>query len=213
MPRAILFVNGELPDLGAARALIKPDDVLIAADGGARHALKLGVIPGVIIGDLDSLSDAEVRVFTEMGVRVLSYPPSKDETDLELALDHAMKSGYSPIIILAALGGRFDQMLGNLALISAPACIKADVRLHDGLTEAFFFTGKITLHGQPAEIVSLLPWGVTAEGVSTDGLSYPLNHETLLPHRTRGISNQMLSDTATVSVKHGILLCVHHHKI
>ncbi len=213
MPRAILFVNGELPDLGAARAMIKPDDVLIAADGGARHALKLGVIPSVIIGDLDSLSEAEVRVFTEMGVHILSYPPSKDETDLELTLDHALKSGYSPIIIIAALGGRLDQMLGNLALISNPACIAADVRLNDGLTEAFFITSKATLHGQQAETVSLLPWGAPAEGVTTDGLSYPLNRETLLPHRTRGISNQMLSDTATVRVKQGTLLCVHHHKI
>lgn len=213
MSRAIIFVNGELPDLGAARAIIRPDDVLIAADGGARHALKLGVIPSVIIGDLDSLSDAEVRVFTEMGVHILSYPPSKDETDLELALDHAMKSSYSPIIILAALGGRLDQMLGNLALIFNPACIEADVRLHDGLTEAFFITSKATLRGQQAETVSLLPWGAPAEGVSTDGLSYPLNRETLLPYRTRGISNQMLSDTAKVSVKRGTLLCVHHHKI
>lgn len=213
MPRAILFVNGELPDLGAARALIHPDDVLIAADGGARHALKLGVIPSVIIGDLDSLSEAEVRVFSEMGVHVLSYPPKKDETDLELALDHAMKSGYSPVYILAAFGGRLDQMLGNLALISSPACIAADVRLHDGLTEAFFITDKAILRGQQAETVSLLPWGAPAEGVSTDGLSYPLNRETLLPYRTRGISNQMLSDTAKVSVKRGMLLCVHHHKL
>ena len=213
MPRAIIFVNGELPDLGPARAIIRPDDVLIAADGGAHHALKLGVIPSVIIGDLDSLSDAEVRVFTEMGVHLLKYPTSKNETDLELALDHAMKSGYSPIYIIAALGGRLDQMLGNLALISAPACIEADVRLHDGLTEAFFITSKATLRGKQAETVSLLPWGVTAEGVSTDGLSYPLHQETLLPYRTRGISNQMLADTATVKVKRGTLLCVHHHKI
>lgn len=213
MPRAIIFVNGELPDLGAARAIIHPDDVLIAADGGARHALKLGVIPSVIIGDLDSLSDAEVRVFTEMGVHILKYPPKKDETDLELALEHAIKSGYSPIYILAALGGRLDQIMGNLALISNPDCVNADVRLHDGLTEAFFITGKATLHGQQAEIVSLLPWGIPAEGVNTDGLSYPLNRETLLPYRTRGISNQMLSDTAKISVKRGMLLCVHHHKI
>lgn len=213
MPRAIIFVNGELPDLGAARAIIRADDVLIAADGGARHALELGVIPSVIIGDLDSLSAAEVRVFTEMGVHILSYPPSKNETDLELALDHAMKSGYSPIYIIAALGDRLDQMLGNLALISNPACIEADVRLDDGLTEAFFITSKATLRGHQSEIVSLIPWGVTVEGVTTDGLSYPLHQETLLPYRTRGISNQMLSDTAHVSIKHGTLLCVHHHRI
>ncbi len=212
MPRAIIFVNGELPDVGAARALLQPDDVLIATDGGARHALELGVIPSVIIGDLDSLSAAEVRVFTEMGVHILNYPRNKDETDLELALDHALKSGYRPICLVAALGGRLDQMIGNLSLLAAPECIEADVRMDDGITEAFCITSKATLYGQSGETVSLIPWGMPAEGVTTDGLVYPLNRATLLPYRTRGISNQMLSNSAKISVRRGVLLCVHHHK-
>jgi thiamine pyrophosphokinase len=212
MPRALIFVNGELPDLGATRGIIQPDDVLIAADGGARHALKLGVIPAVIIGDLDSLSEAEVRVFNEMGVHILRYPHNKDETDLELALQHAMKSGYQPISIVAALGGRLDQIIGNLALIADPESIEAGVRLDDGLTEAFFITSKATVHGKPGDTVSLLPWGMPAEGVNTDGLVYPLTRETLLPYRTRGISNQLLADTAKISLKRGTLLCIHHRK-
>jgi thiamine pyrophosphokinase len=208
----MLFVNGELPNLTAARTLIEPDDVLIAADGGARHITQLGLTPSVIIGDMDSLSADELDVFNKLGVHILRYPAHKDETDLELALDHALKASYSPIILVAALGGRLDQTLGNLALLADPACLAADVRLNDGITEAFFITSQATLHGQPGEIVSLLPWGAPVEGVTTDGLSYPLHSETLLPYRTRGISNEMLSDTAIVSVKHGTLLCVHHHK-
>jgi len=212
MPRALIFVNGELPNPGAMRSSIRPDDVLIAADGGARHALKLGVIPTVIIGDLDSLSEAEVRVFTEMGVHILRYPPSKDETDLELALQHAVKSGYQPIHIVAALGGRLDQIIGNLSLLADPESIEAGVRIDDGVTEAFFVTSKATLNGQPGDTVSLLPWGMPAEGVTTDGLVYPLTKETLLPYRTRGISNQLLAGTAKVSLKRGTLLCVHQRK-
>jgi len=212
MPRALIFVNGELPNPGVTRSIIRPDDVLIAADGGARHALKLGVIPTVIIGDLDSLSEAEVRVFTEMGVHILRYPTNKDETDLELALQHAMKSGYQPISIVAALGGRLDQIFGNLALLAEPDSIEAGVRVDDGLTEAFFITNKATVHGQPGDIVSLLPWGMPAEGITTDGLVYPLTKETLLPYRTRGISNQLLAETAKVSLKRGTLLCVHQRK-
>ena len=212
MPRALIFVNGELPDPGATRGIIQQEDVLIAADGGARHALKLGVIPTVIIGDLDSLSEAEVRVFNEMGVHILRYPPNKDETDLELALQHAIKSAYQPIIIVAALGGRLDQTIGNLALLADAESIELDVRADDGLTEAFFITTKATVHGRVGDVVSLLPWGLPAEGVSTDGLVYPLTKETLLPYRTRGISNQMLADTAKITVKRGTLLCVHHRQ-
>jgi thiamine pyrophosphokinase len=212
MPRAIIFVNGDLPDPNAARTMIQPEDVLIAADGGARHAQQLGLTPNIIIGDLDSLSTDEVNAFAKMGTHILRYPAHKDETDLELALDHALKAGYSPIILVAGLGGRLDHMLGNIALLSDPACLAANVRLDDGLTEVFFLTSQASLRGTPGEIVSLLPWGAPAEGVHTEGLSYPLRSETLLPYRTRGVSNEMLSDTAIVSVKRGTLLCVHHHK-
>ena len=213
MPRAIIFVNGEIPEPGAARSLIHPDDVILAADGGARHALALGVIPSAIIGDLDSLSEAEVRVFTDMGVHILRFPPAKDETDLELALGHAIKAGYRPIIIVAALGGRLDQALGNLALLADPASIQQDVRVDDGLTEAFFITSKASVQGKSGDTLSLLPWGMPAEGVSTQDLVYPLHNETLLPYRTRGISNLMLAESAKITLKHGLLLCIHRRKI
>jgi thiamine pyrophosphokinase len=212
MPRALIFVNGELLDPGAARAMVQPDDLVIAADGGARHALGLGIIPSAIIGDLDSLSPAEVRDFTDMDVHILRFPQSKDETDLELALAHALRAGHTPIIIIAALGGRLDQMLGNICMLASPEALQVDVRLDDGHTEAFFVTDKAFIHGKPGDTVSLIPWGVPAEGVSSDGLVYPLNKETLYPYRTRSISNQMLAETAKVSLKHGLLLCVHIRK-
>lgn len=212
MPRAILFANGELPDPGPARLLIQPDDVIIAADGGARHAIRLGVIPSVIIGDMDSLSTAEVRVFEDMGIHLLQYPAGKDETDLELALHHALQVGHSPIIILGGFGGRLDQQMGILALIAAPAYIAANTRLDDGVTEAFFINEQTTLEGQTGDTVSLLPWGIPAEGVTTDGLAYPLNKETLYPEKTRGISNQMLARQAKIRIKSGTLLCIHTRK-
>ncbi|RLC95476.1 MAG: thiamine diphosphokinase, partial [Chloroflexi bacterium] len=58
--RAIIFANGEFPDPQTARDLLRSDDLIIAADGGTRHALAAGVIPHVVIGDLDSLSPADL---------------------------------------------------------------------------------------------------------------------------------------------------------
>jgi thiamine pyrophosphokinase len=212
MSRALIFVNGELRNPDAARAIIQPDDIIIAADGGARYALALDVIPNAIIGDFDSLSEDDVRVFSDMGVQVLRFPPAKDETDLELALAYAVRVGHRPIIIIGANGGRLDQTLGNISLLSAPEFIDSDVRIDDGVTEAFFVTEKSSIHGKPGDTVSLIPWGNPVEGVSTDGLAYPLNAETLFPYRTRSISNQMLAETANISLKHGLLLCVHIRK-
>jgi len=212
MPRAIIFINGEMRDLEAVRLLIQPDDVILAADGGARHALALGLIPTAIIGDFDSLSETEVRVFSDMGVQMLRFPKTKDDTDLELALAHAVRVGYHPITLIGAIGGRLDQELGNIGLLSNPEFINADVCIDDGITEAFFITAESSIHGKAGDTASLIPWGNPVEGVSTDGLVYLLHEEILYPHRTRGISNQMLTETAKVSLKRGLLLCVHIRK-
>ena len=209
MPRALIFANGDFihPDL--IRSMIRSDDVVIAADGGARHALTAGVVPSVIIGDMDSLTDAELSDFSNLHVSLLRFPPEKDETDLELALLYALNAGYKPVIIFGAFGGRLDQILGNIAMLSNPDVSQVDVRLEDGLTEAFFVTGKAEIQGAPGDTVSFIPWGNPVEGVSTNGLLYSLNQETLLPHRTRSISNQMLARSASINLSSGLLLCIH----
>ncbi len=121
MARLIIFANGILPDLESARQLIQPGDSLYAADGGTRHALALGLLPSVVIGDLDSLTPDDRQRLEAGGVEIQQYPRDKDKTDLELALDYchsnrtATKSSSS-----ARLGGRLDQTLGNLSLLSDP---------------------------------------------------------------------------------------------
>jgi len=212
MPRALIFANGDFNNTSAIRSLVHTDDVVIAADGGARHALSLGLIPSTVIGDLDSLSYDEVQALTDFGSQILRYPENKDETDLELALFQALHAGYTSILIFGAYGGRLDQALGNIAMLSSPEAFGEDIRLEDGVTEVFFVSSKAEIHGAPGDIVSFLPWGSPVEGVSTEGLLYPLYNETLFPNRTRSISNQILGQSASVMLKTGLLLCIHIRK-
>lgn len=212
MSRAIIFANGELGNPGLTRSLILPDDVVIAADGGARHALNIGIIPSLVIGDLDSLSENDVRALGEMGVHLLRFPTTKDETDLELAVLHALRAGYAPILIMGAFGGRLDQSLANIALLAGPETIKTDIRLDDGVTEAFFVRGAAVIQGRAGDTLSLVPWGRPVHGVTTSGLVYPLDNESLFPYRTRSISNEMLAQSARVQLKSGLLLCIHIRK-
>jgi thiamine pyrophosphokinase len=209
--RAIIFANGHLPDLEAARRLIRPDDFLIAADGGMRHALALGLLPSIVIGDLDSLTQDNRRRLEGSGVEIRQYPPDKNETDLELALRTALEAGYRSILVLAALGGRLDQTLGNLSLLTDPSLAEVDVRLDDGIEEAVFVRKQADVQGCPGDTVSLIPWGGLAEGVTTEGLRWPLRGETLYPEKTRGVSNEMLAEIATISLKSGLLLVIHRH--
>ncbi|MBE0680646.1 MAG: thiamine diphosphokinase [Anaerolineales bacterium] len=207
--RIIIFANGELPDLEKARALLRDDDFIIAADGGTRHALALGLTPNVVIGDLDSISKEERRKIDAAGVEVIKFPADKKETDLELAIDHAMSLHPDQILILAALSGRMDQTLANIALLSNLQLATCNIKLTDGVEEIFFCRDQAKVEGRSGDIVSLLPWQGAAEGVFTENLKWHLHYETLYPEKTRGISNEMTADTASVSIKSGLLLIAH----
>lgn len=207
--RALIFVNGELPNLDAARSLIGDDDFVIAADGGTRHALALGLVPSVVIGDLDSVSPANLRTLEAQGAEIRQFPEDKDETDLELALLYAGEHSFDRILLIGALGGRLDQMLGNLSLLSDPAWNAIDVRIDDGVQQAFFAREQAQIHGRVGEIVSLIPWHGDVTITNTEGLRWPLHNETLFAHQTRGISNEMTAENARVEIDDGVLLIIH----
>jgi thiamine pyrophosphokinase len=209
MPRAVIFINGHIPDLNLVRSLIQASDTLLAANGGTRLALTLGLMPSVVIGDLDSLIDDDRCKLDAAGTEIRRYPRDKNETDLELALHYAIEAGYRQILLVAALGYRLDQTLGNLALLAGPSLVGLDVRVDDGVEEAYFISTQALVEGRPGDLVSLIPWGGEVGGVVTDGLRWPLQGETLYPYKTRGISNVLLGETASVSLKSGLLLIVH----
>ena len=181
--RAVLFANGEAPNLTALE--LQTQDFLVAVDGGLHHLQALGLSPQLLIGDMDSLSTQEVEACQQAGIEILRYPPAKNKTDLELALDEVLQRGYRNILIAFALGGRLDQTLANLALLSRPDLNDCAVRIDDGVTEVILLRHTITLACQPGDTVSLLPWGGEAGGVVTHGLEYALEGETLLPWQTR----------------------------
>lgn len=205
--RAVLFANGEALNLTTLE--LQAQDFLVAVDGGLHHLQALGLNPQLLIGDMDSLSTQEVEACQQAGIEILRYPPAKNKTDLELALDEVLQRGYRNILIAFALGGRLDQTLANLALLSRPDLNDCAVRIDDGVTEVTLLRHTITLACQPGDTVSLLPWAGAAGGVVTHGLEYPLEGETLLPWQTRGISNRCTDERFSVSLKQGALLLIH----
>ncbi len=207
--RAVIFANGELADGEAVRRWLRPDDYLIAADGGLRHLRGLGLQPHLVIGDLDSLSAEETAALQAAGVHMERHPAEKDETDLELAIQYALRQGFKQMRVVAALGGRLDQTLANLALLEMPGLEGVDIRLDDGREEIFIIRDQAVVEGQPGDTVSLLAMNECSKGIVTSGLKYALNHETLCPNRTRGISNEMTAERAEIRLLTGRLLCMH----
>ena len=209
MSRIIIFANGELLDLEKARTLIGVEDVIICADGGTRHALALGLKPALIVGDLDSITEAELQ---QANAKVSQYPRDKNQTDLELALNQALLQNPTSILIVAGLGNRLDQTIANLALLSDPRLSGLDARFDDGLEEVFFCRVQSEVRGKAGDTVSLIPWKGAVSGIRTQGLRWTLNHETLYPDKTRGISNEMTGSAAQVSIETGLLLIVHRRQ-
>lgn len=212
--RAVIFANGNLNHPHQALASLQAGDILIAADGGARHCQALGLTPAVVIGDFDSLTTEELTQLDQAGAQVLRYPQRKDFTDLELAFQHAVSLGVDEILVLGALGARWDQTLANVLLPIAPGLEHVCIRLLDGFQEiALLRPGQVhTLSGQAGDTVSLIPLGGDARGVTTQGLEYPLADGTLYFGATRGISNVLLGVEATVQLEVGLLLCAMIHK-
>ncbi len=207
--RIIIFANGELPDLNKARSLLQTDDYIICADGGTRHAMALGVRPDLIIGDMDSADKSQLQKLREASVAIEAFSHDKNETDLELAINRAIELKPNQIMIVAALGGRLDQILANITLLSDPRLLESDVRLDDGVEEALLCRDQVDIRGKSGDIVSLIPWQGLVSEVETTNLKWPLRKEALYPDKTRGVSNEMISDRASVSIGSGLLLVIH----
>ena len=200
--RAIIIAGGQgVTDEDSQK--VRLADLVIGADGGAARALAWGLVPHVVIGDLDSLPDAQRADLTARGCRFVVHPRAKDETDLELALTYAVHKGAQEILVLGALGGRIDHTLANILLLALPGLSRVPVRIVAGRMEVRLIRGgeATTLEGEPGDLVSLLPLGGEASGVTTTGLVWPLCGETLRFGFTRGISNEMVADAADIQVE------------
>jgi len=200
-----------LNNLQDVHDIILPDDLIIAADGGMTHCRALGIKPSIVIGDLDSLDPDYLKSLQTSGTEIISYPINKDQTDLELALHKAFDLGSDEILVLGALGARWDMTIANLLLPASPEFSKVAIRLIDGHQEIILLRGKgeLTFNGKKGDMLSLIPFGQDAYGVTLRGLEYPLEDDVLKFGATRGISNVLIDDTATVYLKKGLLLCIH----
>jgi len=217
--RAVIFANGHLGDSAAVLHSLLPGDLIIAADGGARHCRALGIPPDVLIGDFDSLAEVELASLQADGIEIVRHPADKDYTDLELALRHALQLGAEEAVVYAALGVRWDQTLANLLL---PACTELEglrIRLVDGPQEIHLLRAdserpelaRLEIYGQAGDTVSLIPLTGDAHGITTRGLQYPLQSGSLAFGATRGVSNAMVGAQASVELDHGLLLLVVIH--
>lgn len=177
---------------------------VIAADGGAVWARSLGLQVDLLIGDLDSIP---AHVAAEIA-NVERHPREKDATDLELALAAALRLEPSSVLVVGSAGGRFDHLLGSLLLLAADSYRDVQIDAQLGQAAVHVVRGTRTLRGERGELISLFAAHGPAEGITTEGLVYPLRGETLEPGSSRGTSNVFEAPAARIEVGRGVLLAV-----
>jgi thiamine pyrophosphokinase len=180
---------------------IKKDDYIICADGGFEIARREGILPHVIIGDMDSL-------FVDAGgIEVVKAPKEKDETDTFLCLTHGMKKGFKEFVIVGGIGGRLDHTLANLQLLAYGLKHGLKITLIDEYTRAFMLEkGQVEIANLQGYYLSLLAFSETCTGVSASGVKYPLKNATLKNDFALGVSNEIIEDAATIENETGLLL-------
>lgn len=187
--------------------------LVVAADSGAERAPALGLAVDVLVGDLDSLAPDAVAALEAGGTRVVRHHPDKDATDLELALATALAGDPDRLVVVGGDGGRLDHALAAVGALAAVARPGRRVEAWMGPALVQVTVDEVVVDGRPGELVSLVPLGGPVEGVTTDGLRWPLDDATFPLGTTWGVSNEVASVPATVRVAAGVLAVVRPHAL
>ena len=207
--RVVVVASGEIGPSDVA--WLDGADLIIAADGGASSLEQLGRGPDLLVGDFDSVEASLVGRLETSGTRVERHSIDKEASDTELAVEAAFGAGATAVVVLGAMGGeRLDHELANLLLLGDPDLAGRDLRAVRGRTcvRAIHAGHRLVLEGDVGDLVTLLPVGGDATGVTTEGLRWSLEAATLSMGRSRGLSNEIVHAPASVRISEGTLLVV-----
>lgn len=200
---------------------------IIAADGGYRHLDSRGIVPNIVIGDFDSLgyvpkdekkasiqTKEDVDAGNIQSMRVMQYPTDKDKTDLELAIDEAIRMKPQILMIFGALGKRLDQTLSTIQMLCHIAdhrvgvfCVgnKESCAVVNGPSE---FGLGIPNDEDIDKTISVFSLSDVSLIEHSQGLKWPYVNTALTSSMSLGVSNQIVSQQMKIKVKSGKILLV-----
>ena len=201
MKTVALIANGRIDSIEALRPSILKHQRIVAVDGGLQYCREMGVAPHLIIGDFDSCPKELLDHYGAVPQIIL--PVDKDQTDLEVAIEHELQKGAEQIVLFASWGNRIDHSLTNaLFLTRYPGKLLLETE-----TEQLFAINKRTeLKCRVGQTLSLIPICGPVSGITTSGLKWELKHRQI-DSRFIGISNICLKEIITISIDQGTLLC------
>ncbi len=180
---------------------LRPNDLLIAADGGFLTVERMGLAPHLVIGDFDSLGQQPNYPNTVV------LPTVKDETDMCAAIRLGRERGYTHFALYGGTGGRLAHTLANLQLLDGLA--REGCRgflIGDGTVATAVHCGALDFPSHMSGYLSVFCTSGTAQGVTLSGLKYELMGAQLESSFPLGVSNEFAGAAARVAVDSGTLL-------
>ena len=177
---AVILANGEFPRREYPLWLLKKADVVVCCDSAlnVRRLRRLGVEPAAVVGDLDSISDAERKSLGDKAVKV----EEQDYNDLNKAFlwlrDNRPEA--TEIHILGATGKSEAHALGNLSYLLfwekqyALDASGIKVEMVSDYNTAFAVCDSCELHIGEGRKVSFFAQDPSLR-ISTTGLRWPLD--------------------------------------
>ncbi|MDA3790963.1 MAG: thiamine diphosphokinase [Desulfobacula sp.] len=206
--KCVIIANGDLEYTKDILYTIKNAQMIISADGGARHLRALNILPHVMIGDFDSIHPDDQVFFKEKQVKTITFSSRKDNTDTELCLSWALENYATDITLLGVTGTRLDHTLANIFLLKKLARQDIPARIINKNNEIHILTDFIELKGGPKDFLSIIPITEKVTGITLKGLEYPLVNATLEMGSCLGVSNFFKETVASVSIKKGSLIVI-----
>lgn len=201
LPRRRCVIFTAVCEGDPAQAYIDPkdDDLILCADAGLEIARSIGVQPGAVIGDFDSMAVPE-------GENIMRHPVIKDDTDTILCARYALEMGVRDFLIVGGIGGRLDHTLANLQTLSFLAANECRAELCDGkIHAAAVRSGSIRMPRSKGKLSVFAMDGV-CEGVWIRGAKYELENGVVRPDFPIGMGNDFMEDEAEIGVQRGTLL-------
>jgi len=210
MKKCIILANGKPPRKNEITFFQKNGfDALLCADGGADSALRLGLTPAFIIGDLDSISKEAIKKFKKSS-EIIQYKRQND-TDVEKCLKFAIKNIFSEALLIGVTGNRLDHTICNLGiLLKFFSKIKLSLLAENSYLKPY--TGEVRLKTRKGEIISLYGFDKKTKVIS-EGLKYPLKNISLPFGEKESTSNVSTSNSIQLKIRNGIIFIIRDFNI
>ncbi|MBM4157614.1 MAG: thiamine diphosphokinase [Ignavibacteria bacterium] len=205
---AIIFLNGRIPKYGIVRNISRKKQYIICADGAANKLKEYRIKPDIIIGDMDSAKPNTLKYYRKKRVRIMEIK-DQNTNDMEKCLMYCIENNLRGIIIFGMTGRRQDHTLNNYSILQRYYKL-LNVRVYDNKHEIYFIRNETSFKYRKGHLISLIPFP-RAAGITTKGLKYILNNETLELGIREGALNKSVNNKIVIRFREGDLIIIKKH--